>query len=107
ASLDMTVGDNNTTLGEVIEDKDASSPENSVVDDLLKSRVNVLLDGLEGRDLMIIKMRFGLDGYSTHTLEEVGREFRISRERVRQIQDKVLGILRKDQDAIELFKSLD
>jgi RNA polymerase primary sigma factor len=109
-SLDAGVGrdgdDEDSTLGEFIEDEDAASPEDTAAVQLLKEQVGGLLGTLTEREQKILKMRFGLDDGKSHTLEEVGQEFSVTRERIRQIEAKALAKLRKHKDSKKLYEYL-
>jgi len=111
SSLDAGVGrdgeeDGESVLGDFIEDEDTISPEEAASNELLKEQVQDLLSTLSDREQKIIRMRFGLDGGKSHTLEEVGQEFAVTRERIRQIEAKALAKLRKHKDAKKLFEYL-
>ncbi len=110
SSLDAGVGrddgEEDTTLGEFIEDEDTVTPEESASNQLLKEQVQGVLGTLSDREQKIIKMRFGLDNGKSHTLEEVGQEFAVTRERIRQIEAKALAKLRKHKDAKKLYEYL-
>ncbi len=94
-SLETPVGDeSDTELGQLIEDKDAVSPLDAVTDQMLKEQVARVLDSLEGREQRVIRLRFGLDDGRPRTLEEVGHEFGLTRERIRQIEAHALRKLR-------------
>ncbi len=107
-SLDAGVGrddgEDDTVLGDFIEDEDAASPEESAANQLLKEQVQDILEVLTEREQKILKMRFGLDDGKSHTLEEVGQEFSVTRERIRQIEAKALAKLRKHKDAKKLYE---
>lgn len=107
-SLDAGVGrdegDDDSTLGDFIEDEDAASPEDAATIQLLKEQVQSLLGTLTEREQKILKMRFGLEDGKSHTLEEVGQEFSVTRERIRQIEAKALAKLRKHKDAKKLHE---
>lgn len=110
-SLDAGVGrdgddDSESVLGDFIEDEDAASPEDAAAGQLLKEQVSTILGALTEREQKIIKMRFGLDDGKNHTLEEVGQEFSVTRERIRQIEAKALAKLRKHKDAKKLYEYL-
>jgi RNA polymerase primary sigma factor len=107
-SLDASVGndDEDSVLGDFIEDEDAKSPEASATDQLLKEQVQDVLSVLTDREQKILKMRFGLEDGKSHTLEEVGQEFAVTRERIRQIEAKALAKLRKHKDAKKLYEYL-
>ena len=100
-SLDASVRDDeeDSVLGDFIEDEDTVSPEESATMQLLKEHVKEMLSGLTEREQKILKLRFGLEDGKSHTLEEVGQEFSVTRERIRQIEAKALAKLRKHKDA--------
>ncbi|MDQ2973357.1 MAG: RNA polymerase sigma factor RpoD [bacterium] len=108
SSLDASVRDDeeDSVLGDFIEDEDTISPEESATNQLLKEHVKDLLSGLTEREQKIIRLRFGLDDGKSHTLEEVGQEFSVTRERIRQIEAKALAKLRKHRDARKLLDYL-
>ena len=83
-----------TELGELIEDRDAISPLDAVTDVMLREQLEHVLSSLDGREQRVIRLRFGLDDGHARTLEEVGREFGVTRERIRQIESKTLSKLR-------------
>ena len=94
-SLETPIGDeSDTELGTLIEDPNAISPENAVSDTMLREQVAKVLDSLEGREERVIRLRFGLDDGRPRTLEEVGHEFGLTRERIRQIEAHALRKLR-------------
>ena len=110
SSLDAGVGrdgdEDESVLGDFIEDEDSVTPEESAATQLLKEQVQSVLSTLSDREQKIIKMRFGLDGGKSHTLEEVGQEFAVTRERIRQIEAKALAKLRKHKDSRKLYEYL-
>ncbi len=110
SSLDAGVGrdgeDEDSVLGDFIEDEDGATPEESASSQLLKEQVQSVLGTLSEREQKIITMRFGLDNTKSHTLEEVGQEFAVTRERIRQIEAKALAKLRKHKDAKKLYEYL-
>ena len=110
SSLDAGVGrdgeDEDSVLGDFIEDEDSATPEESAANQLLKEQVQSVLSALSEREQKIIKMRFGLENGKSHTLEEVGQEFAVTRERIRQIEAKALAKLRKHKDARKLYEYL-
>ncbi|MFZ1361269.1 MAG: RNA polymerase sigma factor RpoD [Candidatus Saccharimonadales bacterium] len=110
-SLDAGVGrdgdgEDESVLGDFIEDEDSATPEESATTQLLKEQVQSVLSTLSDREQKIIKMRFGLENGKSHTLEEVGQEFAVTRERIRQIEAKALAKLRKHKDAKKLHEYL-
>jgi RNA polymerase primary sigma factor len=94
-SMQAQVGDSDdTTFGDFIEDKSAENPADMAAHALLKEKIREVLDSLSERERAVLEQRFGLvDGYS-RTLEEVGRQFRVTRERIRQIEAKALRKMR-------------
>ena len=111
SSLDAGVGrdgeDDDSVLQDFIVDEDTVSPEDSASNQLLKEQVQDILSSLSDREQKIVRMRFGLDNGKNHTLEEVGQEFAVTRERIRQIEAKALAKLRKHKDAKKLYEYLD
>jgi RNA polymerase primary sigma factor len=109
-SLDAGVGrdgdDEDSVLRDFIEDEDSATPEESAANQLLKEQVQAILSTLSDREQKIIKMRFGLENGKSHTLEEVGQEFAVTRERIRQIEAKALAKLRKHKDSKKLHEYL-
>src|SRR2546422_2399566 len=94
-SLEMPIGEEEDShLGDFIEDKAVVSPSDAVINLNLKEQTASVLKTLTPREEKIIKMRFGLDDGSEHTLEEVGQSFAVTRERIRQIEAKALRKLR-------------
>ena len=110
ASLDASVGrdgdDDESSLGDFIEDEEKVSPEDSAATQLLKEQLAKILKTLSEREQKIIKMRFGIGGGKSHTLEEVGAEFSVTRERIRQIEAKALSKLRKNKETKKLHEYL-
>ena len=111
SSLDAGVGrdgeDDDSVLQDFIVDEDTVSPEDSASNQLLKEQVQDILSSLSDREQKIVRMRFGLDNGKNHTLEEVGQEFAVTRERIRQIEAKALAKRRKHKDAKKLYEYLD
>ena len=104
SSLDASVRDDEeeSVLADFIEDEDTISPEESATNQLLKEHVKDMLGALTEREQKILKLRFGLEDGKSHTLEEVGQEFSVTRERIRQIEAKALAKLRKHKDSKKL-----
>jgi RNA polymerase primary sigma factor len=94
-SLQAEVGDGEeTNLGDFIEDKSAEDPSNRTAYGLLKAKLSDVLTSLSERERQVLELRFGLsDGYA-RTLEEVGKQFKVTRERIRQIEAKALRKIR-------------
>ena len=104
-SLEAPVGDSadDNTLGELIEDEKTLLPSQVASRKLLADQIKEILTDLAPREQKILRMRFGLDDGVTHTLEEVGREFGVTRERIRQIEAKALERIR-EHDKIDKLK---
>jgi RNA polymerase primary sigma factor len=107
-SLDRPIGDSEDSyFGDFIEDESAESPLQTAGQEMLKERIHDVLKTLTFREREIVKLRYGIgDGY-TYTLEEVGRIFRVTRERVRQIEAKAVRKLRHPVRARQLASFLD
>jgi len=96
ASLDAPIGDDDATeFSEIVGDEAALTPFELLRDKTLRQEVRDILEELDARESEILTMRFGLDGSKPKTLEEVGKKFRVTRERVRQIQNIALTKLRR------------
>ncbi|MFW6140181.1 MAG: RNA polymerase sigma factor RpoD [Acidobacteriota bacterium] len=94
-SLETPIGeDNDSQLGDFIEDKILPSPPDAVVNITLKEKIEEVLDSITEREAKVLRMRFGLGSGNEHTLEEVGQQFKVTRERIRQIEAKALRKLR-------------
>lgn len=106
ASLDASVGrdgdDDESVLGDFIEDSERDSPEEATANQILKEQIAEILTTLSEREQKIIRLRFGIGGGRSHTLEEVGNEFSVTRERIRQIEAKALAKLRKNKQTKKL-----
>ncbi|MBI5742289.1 MAG: sigma-70 family RNA polymerase sigma factor [Candidatus Niyogibacteria bacterium] len=96
-SLESPIGedDEDSTLGEFIEDEKMLSPDQGASRRLLKDQLNEIMNDLAPREQKILRLRFGLEDGITHTLEEVGKEFAVTRERIRQIEAKALEKIRQ------------
>ena len=102
-SLETPIGDDeDSTLRDFIEDTKSPIPEYEVIKKDLQEKVSQLLSQLSEREALVIKLRFGLDGYPEHTLEQVGKELKVTRERIRQIESKALRKLRNSGLDIDL-----
>jgi RNA polymerase primary sigma factor len=94
-SMEMPIGEeHDSSLGDFIEDPDARAPEDAAAYELLKEQMKDILDTLTDREENVIRLRFGLDDGRSRTLEEVGKVFGVTRERIRQIEAKALRKLR-------------
>ncbi len=96
-SLDAPIGEDGDsgTFGDIVGDENATSPFESLSDRSRTSDLHNMIASLEPREAEIIRYRFGLDGYDELTLEEVGRKFKVTRERIRQLQNIALSKMRK------------
>ncbi|MEI9966408.1 MAG: RNA polymerase sigma factor RpoD [Candidatus Moraniibacteriota bacterium] len=103
-SLETSVGDSDddSVLGDFIEDTETVMPNQSASRKLLRSHITDILDTLTPREQKILKIRFGLEDGVTHTLEEVGQEFGVTRERIRQIEAKALEKIREHESLRKL-----
>jgi RNA polymerase primary sigma factor len=94
-SLETPIGEEGDAhLGDFIEDRGALAPAEAAADQLLKEQVEAVLDSLTGRERRVLQLRFGFEDGRARTLEEVGKEFNVTRERIRQIEEKALRKLR-------------
>jgi RNA polymerase primary sigma factor len=97
-SLDTPIGDESDgQLGDFVEDRTALSPVDAAIHASLCNRTRKVLETLTPREQKVVRMRFGIGEAGDHTLEEVGREFHVTRERIRQIQSKALSKLQHPQ----------
>jgi RNA polymerase primary sigma factor len=103
-SLESPINDeeDESELGHFVEDKDTPTPIQTVYTKLLKERVNEVLDSLPCREARILKLRFGLEDGKYYTLEQVGKKFGLTRERIRQLETKALRRLRHPQKSQQL-----
>ncbi len=107
-SLETPIGDEEDShLGDFIEDRAALAPADAASHQLLKEQVEAVLDSLSGRERRVLQLRFGLEDGRSRTLEEVGKEFNVSRERIRQIEAKALRKLRHPSRSRKLRDYLD
>lgn len=94
-SLEQPLGEDDFSLSDVLEDHAAPSPSEAATRTMLRQALNEVLAGLSERERQVVCLRFGLEDGQVRTLEEVGREFGVTRERVRQIESKTLAKLRQ------------
>ena len=94
-------------LGDFIEDSDAPAPQDAASLTLLKETLGNVLDSLTPREEKVLRLRFGLEDGRSRTLEEVGKEFNVTRERIRQIEAKALRKLRHPSRSKKLKDFLD
>jgi len=107
-SLEIPVGsEEDSELGDFIEDKDVISPLNSAATSILSEQIRQVLQTLPAREQKVIRMRFGLDDGYAQTLEEVGYQFKVTRERIRQIEAKALRRLRHPSRSKKLKDYID
>jgi RNA polymerase primary sigma factor len=96
-SLETPLGaDKDNKLGDFVEDKKVSSPEEYVIDEHFKEQLYSILDTLTPREREILRLRFGLDNIKPHTLEDVGKIFNVTRERIRQVEAKAIKRLKQE-----------
>ena len=106
ASLDAPIGDDDSNyFSDVVEDENATSPYENLKDKTITGMLQDMVKHLAAREATILRCRFGLDGGTEKTLEEVGRKFGVTRERVRQIQNLALRKLRKMIEKLESSKN--
>lgn len=107
-SMETPVGDDeDSNIGDFIEDTNLSSPVETTTKESLRETTGDLLSNLSPREAKVLKMRFGIDMNTDHTLEEVGRQFDVTRERIRQIEAKALRKLRHPSRAHKLQSFLE
>lgn len=106
-SLETPVGDDDSTLGDFLENQESESPYDAVQNRELATRVNDVLSSLTDREEKIIRLRFGIGEKAEYTLEEIGKRFNVSRERIRQIEKKALNRLRHSSRREKLRYFLD
>ena len=107
-SLETPIGEEDDShLGDFIEDKEAMSPDQYANNELLKDEINLVLQSLTEREEKVLRLRFGLEDGRTRTLEEVGKEFDVTRERIRQIEAKALRKLKNPTKCKRLKEFLD
>ncbi len=102
ASLDASIGDEDSSvLGEIVEDEKAVMPSDKLEEKTSLEMVRGLLDTLDARAASILRFRFGLDGKPEKTLEEIGKKFGLTRERIRQLQNEALTRLRRSFEELD------
>ncbi|MFO8154474.1 MAG: sigma-70 family RNA polymerase sigma factor, partial [Thiohalospira sp.] len=107
-SMETPIGDDEDShLGDFIEDTNVESPVDSATGEALREATQEVLEGLTAREAKVLRMRFGIDMNTDHTLEEVGKQFDVTRERIRQIEAKALRKLRHPTRSESLRSFLD
>ncbi|MGX5174966.1 RNA polymerase sigma factor RpoD [Aliikangiella sp. IMCC44653] len=107
-SMETPIGDDEDShLGDFIEDGNQDSPIDSATSESLREATKTVLSGLTAREAKVLRMRFGIDMNTDHTLEEVGKQFDVTRERIRQIEAKALRKLRHPTRSDQLRSFLD
>ncbi|HEY7865237.1 MAG TPA: RNA polymerase sigma factor RpoD [Psychromonas sp.] len=107
-SMETPIGDDEDShLGDFIEDTTIALPADCATSESLKNATNDVLEGLTAREAKVLRMRFGIDMNTDHTLEEVGKQFDVTRERIRQIEAKALRKLRHPSRSEQLRSFLD
>jgi len=107
-SLETPVGeDGDVTLGDMVEDSDAASPADAAVHANMRAAIDEALEALSPREAKVLRMRFGLDTPTEYTLEELGKQFDVTRERIRQIEIKAMRKLIHPSHADKLREYLD
>jgi len=105
-SLDGPIGaDDSTSLGEIVQDENAESPYEHLEEKTVLGMLHTMLDSLTPREASILRARFGLDGGPQVSLDEVGRKFGVTRERIRQLQQSALNKLRKMVERLEVTRN--
>lgn len=109
ASLDAPVGEDSdsATLGELVGDDNAASPHQGLDEKSLREDLNAMVNSLDPREASIIKLRFGLDGEKELTLEEVGKRFKVTRERIRQLEYLALAKIRRQMQKHEKIRTAE
>lgn len=108
-SLDAPIGEegDSATFGDIVGDENMVNPLDALKERSQNSDLRAMLDSLEPREAEIIRLRFGFDGYDEMTLEEVGKKFKVTRERIRQLQNIALSKIRKAIAKNEAQRSVD
>ena len=109
ASLDAPVGEDgdSATFGEIVGDENALSPYEGLQEKNLNLDLSTMVNSLDAREAEIIKLRFGLEGRDELTLEEVGKKFRVTRERIRQLEYLALNKMRREMVKRETIRTVD
>ena len=107
-SLETPIGEEEDShLGDFLPDDDVPAPAEAAASMILKEQINEVLDTLTEREQKVLRLRFGLDDGHARTLEEVGKTFNVTRERIRQIEAKALRKLKKPSRANKLREFLE
>lgn len=103
-SLDAPIGDDDDNrFGDIIEDEAAASPHDMLRSKVMRQEIRDHLSHLAPREAEILKMRFGIDGGGTRTLEVIGRKFKVTRERIRQLEDIALTKMRRRLESLDRY----
>ncbi|HUK44282.1 MAG TPA: sigma-70 family RNA polymerase sigma factor, partial [Gaiellaceae bacterium] len=102
-SLETPVGDGESMVADLIEDERAESPDQATADSARHTELEAALNSLEPRMRYVLARRYGLDGEASQTLEELGSDLGITRERVRQLENKALRELRRTAPSLKLY----
>jgi len=105
-SLDIPIGDDESQLSDFIQDEVSPAPEDEAANSMLRQQFKDVLSSLTDRERKIIEMRYGLDNEQGLTLKEVGHEFGLTRERIRQIEKEALAKLRHPSRSRKLIDYL-
>jgi RNA polymerase primary sigma factor len=106
-SLDTPIGEEDSHLEDFIEDVSAPAPAEVAIAHLLKEEIQQVLESLTEREAKVLQLRFGLEDGRSRTLEEVGQEFGVTRERIRQIEAKALSKLRHPTHSRKLWDFIE
>jgi RNA polymerase primary sigma factor len=107
-SMETPIGDDEDShLGDFIEDTSVDSPIDSATTESLRETTHAVLAGLTPREAKVLRMRFGIDMNTDHTLEEVGKQFDVTRERIRQIESKAVRKLKHPSRSDKLRSFID
>jgi RNA polymerase primary sigma factor len=103
-SMDVPLGDGNETMSDLMLNEDSPSPESGLIENSLRTDIERLLNTLKPRDANILRYFFGLNGYMAQPIEQIGDDFGLTRERVRQIKEKSLEKLKNHHFSNQLLK---
>ncbi|MNY20260.1 RNA polymerase sigma factor SigA [compost metagenome] len=107
-SLETPIGkEEDSRLGDFIIDREAPGPASAVASLLLQEEIRALLGSLSDRERQVVELRFGIEDGNVHTLEEIGRIFGVTRERVRQIEGKALAKLKHEMSERRMIEYIE